>query len=74
MKRNGETGEGVVVVICDDEGKTSARPTVIIEDRAGLAGRRSCDEIADLCETVKQRFNALISIRVVSEYEYYTDN
>lgn len=74
MKNDGEIVEGVVVVACGDEEKTSARPSVIIEDREPLVGRRSCDELADLCETVKQRFNALISIRVASECDFYTGN
>lgn len=68
MEQQGNPVEGVATLWIADDGDTPEHPVVMIEDRGDMTGRRSSDELLDVCETVKRRFFAPFSIKIASEY------
>jgi len=63
MEQNREPVEGTVRLLLSDRETSSEYPVVVIEEREDMLGRRSSEELVDLCETVKVRFLAPFLIR-----------
>jgi hypothetical protein len=66
LKSRNEPVEGITTLLRADEGGKYERPLLVVEDHGGSFGRRSPEELLGLCETLKSRFDAPVSIQAAS--------
>jgi hypothetical protein len=70
VEKEGHTVEGVVTLMPIEEGEGRFEESaLVIEENDGTLGRRSLDELLDICDTLQDRFNAHISIYAASELD-----
>jgi hypothetical protein len=66
MEANGDPVEGVATLEVDVEGDASATPAAVLHGRGAGVGRRPVDDLHALCDTVKERFFADVSVQTVT--------